>query len=84
MSDLSGTLRIVTARADSLAIAADTLDALDAAEEMRDQLHLDLCGVYEGQPCSCGVPRLIRSLWAWFAVRRDLVSSEGATEASGA
>ena len=35
------------------------LDGLDAAAEQAGELHLDLCGVYQGDPCSCGVPGMI-------------------------
>lgn len=35
------------------------LDALDAAAEQAAELHLDLCGVYDGEPCSCGVPGML-------------------------
>lgn len=35
------------------------LDALDAAAEQSGQLHLDLCPIHEGDPCSCGVPGTI-------------------------
>lgn len=37
----------------------ELLDALDAAADQSSELHLDLCGVYGGEPCSCGVPRML-------------------------
>ena len=47
----------------SVAIADEwpwpVLDALDAAAEQASQLHLDLCDVYDGRPCSCGVPGML-------------------------
>jgi hypothetical protein len=46
-----------------MAIAEDwpwlLLDALDATAQQSDQLHLDLCQVYDDDPCSCGVPETI-------------------------
>jgi len=35
------------------------LDALDAAAGQAEQLHLDLCPVYDGEACSCGVPGML-------------------------
>lgn len=37
----------------------DLLDRLDAAASLADQLHPDLCPVWRGEACSCGVPSLI-------------------------
>lgn len=73
MSDLSGTLGYVTVSADHLALDADLHDDLVALDEQREQLHLDLCPVYRGLPCSCAAGKTIHRLRAWFAVRGDLV-----------
>jgi len=40
-------------------------DALDAAADQAEQLHLDLCPVWDGLPCSCGIPGLIVGLRDW-------------------
>lgn len=40
----------------------DQLDRLAAAAEDSANIHNDLCGSPIGEPCSCGVPSLLREL----------------------
>jgi len=37
----------------------ELLDALDAAADQAGQLHLDICPIYDGQHCACGVPGML-------------------------
>lgn len=37
----------------------DLLDRLDAAADFAEQLHPDICPVWRGDACSCGVPSLV-------------------------
>lgn len=37
----------------------DLLDRLDAAADFAEQLHPDICPVWRGDACSCGVPGLV-------------------------
>ena len=37
----------------------ELLDALDAAACQSSELHLDLCPVWAGEGCSCGVPSML-------------------------
>ena len=34
-------------------------ERLDAAASMADELHVDLCPVWSGQPCACGIPAVV-------------------------
>lgn len=62
--------------------AIPDFDALDAAADLAGELHLDLCEVYTGRPCSCGIPGLITGLRDWAATHGLLETAPTAAAAS--